>query len=193
MPPEATNGLLVVLSGPSGVGKTSIAHGLLQRFAGVFSVSATTRPCGPGEVDGRDYHFVDEARFQSMIDAGAFLEHAQVFGRSWYGTPREPVEAAMKLGQIAVLDIDVQGAEQVRRARPDMLGIFVLPPSPEDLLARLRRRAREDEATILRRFAQSQQEIARAKSSHTYDSFVVNDDLAACVERVCETVAARRR
>ncbi len=185
------SGLLVVLSGPSGVGKTSIAHAVLRRFDGVFSVSATTREAGPGEVDGKDYCFVDEPHFQSMLEGGDFLEYARVFGRSWYGTPRGPVDAAIARGQVVVLDIDVQGAEQVRSRRPDMLGIFVLPPSNDALLARLRGRARDDEAAIARRFAESQQEISRARASNTYDAFVVNDDLDACTDRVCALVDER--
>lgn len=184
-------GLLVVLSGPSGVGKTSIAHALLKRFDGIFSVSATTRARGPGEVDGRDYRFIDEPAFQRMIDADEFLEHAEVFGRSWYGTPRAPVDAAVTAGRLAVLDIDVQGAEQVRAKRPDMLGIFVLAPSEDDLLKRLRARGRDEESAIARRFEESTREIARAKRGHTYDHFVVNADLAACCDEVCALVGAR--
>ena len=114
------NGLLLVLSGPSGVGKTSIVHELLQRFDGVFSVSATTRQAGPGEVDGRDYQFITESEFQNMINEDRFLEYAQVFSRSWYGSPREPIEAALKNGRLAILDIDVQGAEIVRAKYPQM-------------------------------------------------------------------------
>jgi guanylate kinase len=135
-------GLLLVVSGPSGVGKTSIVHEVVRRFKGDFSISATTRSAGPGELDGRDYHFIDQARFQQMIDADEFLEYAQVFGRSWYGTPRAPVLASLAAGRVVVLDIDVQGAEQVRTRFPSMFGIFILPPSEEDLLRRLRARAR---------------------------------------------------
>jgi guanylate kinase len=184
-------GLLFVVSGPSGVGKTSIVHEVVRRFKGDFSISATTRSAGPGELDGRDYHFIDQARFQQMIDADEFLEYAQVFGRSWYGTPRAPVLAALDAGRVVVLDIDVQGAEQVRTRLPSMFGIFILPPSEEDLLRRLRARAREDEASIERRLAESTREIARARGGHTFDTFVVNDDLARCTEKVCELLITR--
>ncbi len=185
------NGLLLVLSGPSGVGKTSIVHELLQRFDGVFSVSATTRQAGPGEVDGRDYQFISESEFQNMINEDRFLEYAQVFSRSWYGSPREPIEAALKNGRLAILDIDVQGAEIVRAKYPQMYGVFVLAPSEEELLHRLRLRGREDEAAIQRRFAASTKEIARARIGKTYDDFVVNDDLARATDTICALVAKR--
>lgn len=185
------NGLLLVLSGPSGVGKTSIVHELLQRFDGVFSVSATTRQAGPGEVDGRDYQFITESEFQNMINEDRFLEYAQVFSRSWYGSPREPIEAALKNGRLAILDIDVQGAEIVRAKYPQMYGVFVLAPSEEELLHRLRLRGREDEAAIQRRFAASTKEIARARIGKTYDDFVVNDDLARATDTICALVAKR--
>lgn len=191
MSKEQTSGLLLVLSGPSGVGKTSIVHELLQRFDGVFSVSATTRQAGPGEVDGRDYQFIIESEFQNMINEDRFLEYAQVFSRSWYGSPREPIEAALQNGRLAILDIDVQGAEIVRAKYPQMYGVFVLAPSEEELLHRLRLRGREDEAAIQRRFAASTKEIARARIGKTYDDFVVNDDLACATDTICTLVAKR--
>lgn len=185
------DGLLLVLSGPSGVGKTSIVHELLRRFGGIFSVSATTRQAGHGEIDGRDYQFITESEFQKMINDDLFLEHAQVFGRSWYGSPREPIEAALKNGRLAILDIDVQGAEIVRAKYPQMYGVFVLAPSEAELLHRLRQRGREDEATIQRRFAASTREIARARSGKTYDDFVINDDLPHATDKICALVAKR--
>ena len=190
-PGGARPGLLLVISGPSGVGKTSIVREVLARFGGDFSVSATTRAPGPGEVNGRDYLFIDEPTFQGMIDADLFLEHAQVFGRNWYGTPREPVERAIAQGRIVALDIDVQGAEQVRARHKDAFSIFVLPPSEDELLRRLRARGREDEAAIMRRFEESTREIARARSGGTYDAFVTNDDLRKATEDVCALIAAR--
>ena len=184
-------GLLLVMSGPSGVGKTTIVHELIRRFGGVFSVSATTRSPGPGERDGIDYFFIDPPTFQRWIDEDRFLEHAQVFGRSWYGTPEDPVRAALARGQLVVLDIDVQGAENVRRKVPEALGVFVLPPSEDELLKRLRSRGREDAAAIERRFAESKTEIARARAGRTYDAFVVNDTLPQAIDEVAEIVKAR--
>ncbi len=188
---DARSGLLLVLAGPSGVGKTSIVHELLKRFGGYFSVSATTRSAGPGEVDGRDYNFISESAFQKLIDSKSFLEHAEVFGKSWYGTPRAPVDAAIARGQLAILDIDVQGAEQVKAQCPQMYGVFVLPPSEEELLHRLRARGREDEATIQRRFAASTREIARARAGKTFNEFIVNDDLTKAIDTICGLVAGR--
>jgi len=185
------HGLLLVLSGPSGVGKTTIAHELIRRFGGHFSVSCTTRSPSGGERDGVDYHFISEGSFAAMVKDDAFLEHATVFGRSSYGTPRAAVESGLAQGELVVLDIDVQGAEQVHRRVPDMLGVFILPPSEQVLLERLRSRAREDESAIQRRFAESQREMVRARANGVYDAFVVNDDLAGAIEHVAELVGAR--
>jgi len=190
-PPARVPGLLLVISGPSGVGKTTIVHEIVHRFGGVFSVSATTRDPGPGERHGIDYWFIEPAQFQRWIDEDRFLEHAQVFGRHWYGTPAEPVDRAVAEGRVAVLDIDVQGAESVRHRRPGAFAIFVLPPSDEELLRRLHARGRDDDAAIARRFAEAQHEMERARIGGTYDAFVVNDDLAATIDEVERLVRAR--
>lgn len=180
-----------MIAGPSGVGKSTIVHGLMREFNAAFSVSATTRAPSPGERDGIDYFFVDRATFQRWIDEDRFLEHAQVFGRDWYGTPRDAVQRQLDDGRLVILDIDVQGAENVRRAMPGMLGVFILPPGEDELLRRLRARGREDESAIQRRFAESRSEIARAKAGKTFDAFVVNDDLARCTEAVAAIVRTR--
>ncbi len=184
-------GLLLVLSGPSGVGKTTIAHEMLRRFGGHFSVSATTRAPTNEEKNNVDYSFVTPEVFQQMIDQKLFIEFAQVFGRSWYGTPRQPVDAALARGELAVLDIDVQGAELVRDKYPDMLGIFILPPSEESLLTRLRQRGREDESAIQRRFRESTVEMQRARDNGIYNAFVINDDLRAAIEEVALLVSEK--
>ncbi|RLS27485.1 MAG: guanylate kinase [Planctomycetota bacterium] len=184
-------GLLLVLSGPSGVGKTTIAHEMLRRFGGHFSVSATTRAPTNEEKNNVDYSFVSPEVFQQMIDQKLFIEFAQVFGRSWYGTPRQPVDAALARGELAVLDIDVQGAELVRDKYPDMLGIFILPPSEESLLTRLRQRGREDESAIQRRFRESTVEMQRARDNGIYNAFVINDDLTAAIEEVALLVSEK--
>jgi len=192
---DPARGLLIVISGPSGVGKTTIAHAVRERFNGVFSISATTRPRSDQERDGVDYLFLDESRFRAMIEAGEFLEHARVFDRDSYGTPRRPVEEQLAAGRAVILDIDVQGAVQVRRARPDALLIFILPPSDAELLRRLRQRGRDSEEAMQRRFAEAQEEITYARSCAAYDAFVVNDDLAQATARTFTLVehCARRR
>ena len=187
----ASRGLLLMFSGPSGVGKTTIIHRVRETFGGTFVVSATTRPRSDQEVDGVDYHFIDEKTFQSWIDEGRFLEYAQVFGRSWYGTPRADVDRDLAARSLVILDIDVQGAEQVRDRMPDAFGIFILPPDEAILLERLRRRGREDEATIERRFAEARHEISVARSSGIFDAFVTNDDLDRVVADVTSLVRDR--
>jgi len=184
-------GLLLVISGPSGAGKTTIAHALCDRLHGMFSVSATTRPRSEQEREGVDYMFLSEERFEEMVRAGAFLEHAQVFGRHRYGTPRKPVEAALAEGRLVILEIDVQGGIQVRRAMPEAFLVFIAPPSDEVLLRRLRARGRDDEAAIQRRFDEARREIAVAESSGAYDAFVVNDELDRAIDEACAVVQGR--
>ena len=186
------NGLLLVVSGPSGVGKTTIVHEVIRRLGGEFSVSATTRARTERERDGVDYHFVDQPTFQKWIDAGRFLEYAQVFGRSWYGTLQDQVEHALAEGKLIVLDIDVQGAKSVKQRMPGAFTVFVMPPDEDTLLRRLHARGREDEAAIQRRFAEAKTEIDFARTSGVYDAFVVNDDLEIAIDQLCDLVRARR-
>ncbi len=190
---SSNRGLLVVLSGPSGVGKTTIVHEVIRRLGGVFSVSATTRAPTANEVDGRDYYFVSRETFQRMIDADEFLEYATVFGKTWYGTPRKPVQEQLERGALMILDIDVQGGQQVKSRCPEALTIFVEPPTEEELLRRLRSRRREDEATIARRFAEAKVEMSAARTSGAYDEFVVNDDLETAIETICDLIQRRRQ
>jgi guanylate kinase len=192
MPDAAPKGLLLVVSGPSGVGKTTMVHEVIRRLGGEFSVSATTRARSERERDGVDYHFVDEATFQRWIDEDRFLEHAKVFGRSWYGTLRSQVDEALAEGKLIVLDIDVQGARDVKRRMPEAFAVFVLPPDEETLLLRLRARGREDAAAIDRRFAEAKTEIGFARTSGVYDAFLVNDDLEIAIDELCDLVRARR-
>jgi guanylate kinase len=192
MSAETAHGLLLVISGPSGVGKTTIVHRIRKQLGGQFSVSATTRPRSAEEKEGEDYLFVTPEAFEDMVDADAFLEYAEVFGRHAYGTPREPVEAALHAGQLILLDIDVQGAQQVRERMPSAFMLFILPPNDVELRRRLEGRGRDDEEAITRRFAEARREIDLATSRDLYDAFIVNDALDRAVEEACELISARR-
>lgn len=184
-------GILLIISGPSGVGKTTIAHHVEHQLGGRFSVSMTTRPKTDADTEGKDYYFVDQATFEHAKDTGDLLEWAEVFGH-WYGTPRKPVIEALTAGELMVLEIDVEGARQVKQNMPNAFAIFVLPPSEEELLSRLRGRQRENESVIQRRFNQARNEIARAKSGTIYDSFVINDDLPSTLRETVERVRKER-
>ncbi len=181
-------GTLAVISGPSGVGKTTIARVVRDRLNGTISVSATTRPPTGQDRPGVDYDFKTEEEFRSMIERGELLEHARVFGQHWYGTPRRPVEAALAAGRLVILEIDVQGALQVRANAPEAFMIFILPPDEETLLARLRGRGREAEAAIQRRFEEAKREIDLARASGAYDAFLVNDELTASQDEACRLI-----
>ena len=175
-------GLMFVLSSPSGAGKTTIARKLLEKDDEIaMSVSVTTRPMRPGEVDGHDYRFVDEDAFVRMVDDGEFLEWAEVFGNH-YGTPKAEIKAGLKEGQDFLFDIDWQGTQQLyQRMETDVVRVFLLPPSIEALEARLRSRATDSDEVIESRMAR-----ARAEISHWdgYDYVVINDDIEACFAEV---------
>jgi guanylate kinase len=178
-------GVLLVLSAPSGAGKTTLAHLYRERHPdAVFSISATTRAPRGEERDGVDYHFVTPERFQSLVAAGAFAEWAEVHGRH-YGTLRPTVDEALRRGRVAIFDIDVQGGEQIKAAYPrEACTVFVLPPDAVELERRLRGRDTDSEDVIQRRLAAARAEIARGLASYEY--VVVNDVL----EGACERVAA---
>jgi len=183
-------GLMLVLSSPSGAGKTTISRQLLARDGGlVLSVSATTRPMRPGETEGVDYVFMDQARFDEMVRDGAFLEHATVFGYC-YGTPRGPVEAALDEGRDVLFDIDWQGAQQVaEKAREDLVSVFILPPSTEELERRLHTRAQDSDAVVRARMAKAADEMSHWAE---YDYIVVNEDVEASVAAVRSILEAER-
>ncbi|MEE8500173.1 MAG: guanylate kinase [Kiloniellales bacterium] len=183
-------GLMLVLSSPSGAGKTTISRELLARDGGLMlSVSATTRPMRPGETEGVDYVFVDQARFDEMVRDDAFLEHARVFGHC-YGTPRGPVEAAIEQGRDVLFDIDWQGAQQVaEKARKDLVSVFILPPSTEELERRLHSRAQDPDTVVRERMAKAADEMSHWAE---YDYIVVNEDVAASVAAVQSILAAER-
>ncbi len=181
---------LLVLSAPSGGGKSTIARKLLQARTDVgYSVSATTRRPRPGERDGTDYHFLTRAEFERRVEAGEFLEHA-TYGGHRYGTLRGEVESIFARGCHAVLDIEVEGARQIRAHLADAVLIFVLPPSAQVLAARLRTRETESEEEIRNRLDRAAAELAAAPE---YDYTVVNDDLGLAVEQVAAIMDAEAR
>jgi guanylate kinase len=183
-------GLLIVLSSPSGAGKTTVSRLLLEADPEIaMSVSATTRARRPGEVDGQDYHFVDDAEFDRMIGAGEFVEYADVFSAR-YGTPRAPVEAAMEEGRDILFDIDWQGARQLEGGMgKDLVTIFLLPPSMAELERRLRARGTDSAEVIAERMRRASDEISHWAE---YEYVLVNDDMDRCLARVRAIVQAER-
>lgn len=178
-------GRLIVLTGPSGAGKGTLLQQLLQQHPELYvSISATTRLPRPGEVDGQHYYFLDRAQFEQMVAAGQFLEWAE-FSGNCYGTPRGPVEAQIMAGKTAILEIELEGARQVRASFPEAYRIFILPPSFEELENRLRGRGTETNAVVARRMQRAKEEIAAAGE---FDVQIVNDDLDRAVAELAAVV-----
>jgi guanylate kinase len=186
----ARRGLMLVLSSPSGAGKTTLSRMLLKADRHVeLSVSVTTRPQRPGEIDGRDYHFIDMVRFGSMVKSGKLLEWAEVFGHR-YGTPRIPVEKALRAGRDVLFDIDWQGTQQLReKARDDLVSVFILPPSVTELQRRLERRAQDARAIIAGRMGKAAGEMSHWPE---YDYVIVNRDKKDAFAEVRAILAAER-
>ena len=183
-------GLMFVLSSPSGAGKTTLSRMLIERMPGLkMSVSATTRKKRPGEVDGRDYLFVDKARFEDMVKRAELLEWATVFDNR-YGTPRAPVEAALSKGEDVLFDIDWQGTQQLReKARADVVSVFILPPSATDLEQRLHSRAQDSREVIRGRMSRASHEMSHWAE---YDYIVINHDIDAAFAEVQSILKAER-
>jgi len=186
----ARRGIMLVLSSPSGAGKTTLSRLLLERYSSVeLSISVTTRKPRPGEVDGRDYHFIDSARFDAMVARGDLLEWAEVFGNR-YGTPRVPVERVLAAGRDVLFDIDWQGTQQLReKGRADLVSVFVLPPSIPDLEARLHTRAQDSDDVIRARMSKAADEMSHWAE---YDYVVINHDVRGAFEDVRAILAAER-
>ncbi len=187
----ARRGLLIILSSPSGAGKSTLARRLRDWDETIrFSVSATTRPPRPGEVDGADYHFTDEAAFKAMVRDGEMLEHAHVFG-NFYGSPKGPVSEAIEAGSDVLFDIDWQGAQQIQESdlASHVLSIFLLPPSIGELRRRLESRGQDTPETIARRMQRSWDEISHWNSYHYV---LVNDDLDATEDKLKTIVSSER-
>ncbi|HEY4368452.1 MAG TPA: guanylate kinase [Steroidobacteraceae bacterium] len=185
---QRQRGKLFVIAAPSGAGKTSLVRALMQRQPGLrFSISYTTRTRRPTEQDGRDYFFVERTEFERMIDAGEFLEHAQVFD-NFYGTSQAQVESMLTAGASVLLEIDWQGAQQIRRALPECQSIFILPPSRAELERRLRERGTDSDTVIARRLRDS---IADMSHWNEFDYVVVNDDFELATQQLEAIVTAR--
>ena len=185
--PRPSRPLMIVVSAPSGAGKSTILRDVLARTGANFSVSATTRQPREGEIEGKDYCFVSRERFEEMIERGELLEWAEVFG-NLYGTPAAPVRDAVARGGKIILDIDVQGASQVYEKMPEATFVLIEPPSLEELQHRLRQRNSETQDSLQRRLGKARREIETARDSGVYNHVVVNDDLARAIEEVVAIV-----
>lgn len=184
-----TIGTLFIVSAPSGAGKTSLLKALVETEERVrVSVSHTTRPRRPGEREGVDYHFIDSGTFSRMIEAGAFLEHARVFG-NFYGTSEAGIREQLARGSDVILEIDWQGARQVRALYPGCVGIFILPPSMEELERRLRARAQDTEAVIRRRLANAREEL---EHRHEFQYAIINNDFDEARRALADIIRKER-
>jgi guanylate kinase len=183
---SAKEGTIVIVSGPSGVGKSTVCKEVVKRLKNTcLSISVTTRPKGENEVNGRDYWFISEQQFQQRVKEGSLLEHAEVFGHH-YGTPKDKVEEALRAGETIILEIDVQGAKQIKAMYPAAVMIFILPPTQKELVERMNLRGREDVQTAEERLNEAGVEIAAAWQY--YEHMVINDDLEQAVKEIVQII-----
>jgi guanylate kinase len=189
--PPAQHGLLIVLCGPSGVGKSTISRILAERLNVSYTVSATTRPKNPKDDEGKTYEHVDQTEFYRRLDSDQFLEYAHVYGH-YYGTPKHPALDYLAAGRDVLLEIDVQGALQVRYQYTDAVMFFILPPNADTLLTRLKTRGRDSEEDVSKRFRAARREIHMAKGSRAFDFMIFNDDLQRAVSEIVNIVEVER-
>lgn len=185
---EPRKGKVVVISGPSGVGKSTVCRRLCERLPAQFSVSVTTRPPRPNKQSSRDYDFVTPEQFSHLRDTGGLLEWAEVYGHM-YGTPQAAVEKVVAEGRTIILEIDIQGCKQVRSKMPEAKAFFLMPPTPEEQRRRIEGRRTDDAESIRRRLEKADGEIRYAMESGCYDAFIVNDDLESAVCRIQDAIS----
>ena len=190
-PSQPHSGFLLVLCGPSGVGKSTISRELAATTHITYAVSATTRPKKPGDEAGKTYDHIDKLEFFRRLDGDQFLEYAQVYG-DYYGTPKHPTLDLLAAGKDVLLEIDVQGALQVRYQYPDALLIFILPPDEPTLEQRLRDRGRDSDDDIAKRFRAAKREIHMAKGSRGFDFWIINDQVSRAVEEIAKIIRHKR-
>lgn len=184
-----TKGILYIVSAPSGAGKSSLVREIVRKLADVVvSVSHTTRPMREGEVDGQDYHFIDESRFNAMVEQGDFLEHAQVFG-NYYGTSKQSIEQQLVSGKDVILEIDWQGARQIRQLMSDSKGVYILPPSIDALKQRLSNRGQDSDEVIAARMREAVSEMTHYGE---FDYIVINDDFEEATEQLASIFVCNR-
>jgi len=188
---ENQKGIVMIVSGPSGVGKSTICREAIKQIKNAYlSVSVTTRPKGKSEVDGQDYRFISQQQFQQQIDNDRLLEHAEIFGYL-YGTPKDKVEQALQEGKVVILEIDIEGAKQAKAKYPQAEMIFIFPPTQRELVERMKARGREDAETVEKRLDRADREIAAAWQY--YDHMVINDDLRQAVNEVVQIIRTSQR
>ncbi len=185
-------GVLMIVSGPSGVGKSTVCRKLAERLDAMLSVSMTTRPRRPAEVDGREYRFVSVDEFRGRITDGRMLEYAEVYGGHLYGTPAEPVLEALDMGRVVVLEIEINGTIQVKRRLPEAIGVYVMAPSSEDQKNRLEGRRQDSAAAMAERLSKADEEIRYARECGAYEHFVVNREIEETVDTLSRIIGESR-
>lgn len=186
-------GTLLIISGPSGVGKTTICRQLTERLGALLSVSATTRPRRDNEVDGKDYYFVSVEEFERRLAEGRCLEHARVYGGNYYGTPCEPVLETLAAGRVVILEIEIEGTIQVKRRFPDAVSVYILAPTADEQAQRLVGRQKDTPEAIAERLSKADGEIRYAQDCGAYDYFVINHDVEETVDAVVKIVQENQK